>query len=247
MQSTKTVTKPSRQRRMLYQAADHIRHRIFAAHFSPELRASHLVKTFPVRSGDTVRVMRGDHKGLEGKVTRIDKRKYKIYVEGLTREKVDGTTIFMPIHPSKVMITNLNLDDKWRKKILERKKLAQAKPKETQRKPKEKPRPKLEKPVVIIQTKPPAAEEKGAEEKASEEQKTEEQKPLPEKKSLAEETLAEEKRPRKKSTKTKKRTSRKATAQKAEIEIKESAKEKKPRAGKKKPKRKAVKKTEGGE
>jgi large subunit ribosomal protein L24 len=235
MQSTKTVTKPSRQRRMLYQAADHIRHRIFAAHFSPELRASHLVKTFPVRSGDTVRVMRGDHKGLEGKVTRIDKRKYRIYVEGLTREKVDGTTIFMPIHPSKVMITNLNLDDKWRKKILERKKLWKAKPKETERKPKEKPRPKLEKPVGIIQTKPPVAEERVSEE----------QKLLPEKKSIVEETLTEEKRPRKKSAKTKKKTSRKATAQKAKVESKEPVKEKKPRT-EKKPTRKAVKKTEGG-
>jgi ribosomal protein L24 len=65
--------------------------------------------------------MRGDHKGFEGKITRVDKGKYRIYVEGLTREKVDGTTIFVPIHPSKVMITHLNLDDKWRKKILERK------------------------------------------------------------------------------------------------------------------------------
>jgi ribosomal protein L24 len=190
--------------------------------------------------------MRGDHKGLEGKVTRIDKRKYKIYVEGLTREKVDGTTIFMPIHPSKVMITNLNLDDKWRKKILEKKKLWQAKTKGTQRKPREKPSAKFEKPVGIIETKPLVAEEKGIEEKVSEEQKTEEQKPLPEKKSITEKTLAEEKRPRKKSTRIKK-TSRKAPAQKAGAESEEPAREKKPRTQKKKPKRKAVKKTEGGE
>ena len=43
-------------------------------------------------------------------------------MEGLTREKVDGTNIFLPIHPSKVQIRNLNLDDKWRKDILTRKK-----------------------------------------------------------------------------------------------------------------------------
>ena len=242
MQSTERVTKPSKQRRMLHQATDHVRHRFFAAHLSPELRASHLVKTFPARSGDTVRVMRGDHKGFEGKVTRIDKRKYRIYVEGLTREKVDGTTVFVPIHPSKVMITNLNLDDKWRKKILERKKLWQAKPKETQRKPKEKQRAKPEEPAEIIEAKPPVAEEK-----VTEEQSIEEEKPLPEKKPRAEETLAEEKPPRKKTTKAKKRTSKKATAQEARVESKEPAKEKKPRTEKKKPKRKAAKKTEGGE
>lgn len=241
MQSTETVTKPSKQRRMLYQATDHVRHRFFAAHLSPELRASHLVKTFPVRSGDTVRVMRGDHKGFEGKVTRIDKRKYRIYVEGLTREKVDGTTISVPIHPSKVMITNLNLDDKWRKKILERKKLWQAKPKETQRKPKEKQMAKPEQPAEVIEAKPAVAEEK-----ATEKQRTEE-KSLLEKKPLVEKALAEEKPPRKKTTKVKKRMSKKAAAHETRIESKEPGKEKKLRTEKKKPKRKAAKKTEGEE
>ncbi len=115
--------KPTKQRKMIYQAPDHTRYKLFAAPLSPELRTSHSVKTLPVRSGDSVRIMRGDHKGIEGKITRVDRAKYRIYVEGLTREKVDGTTIFVPIHPSKVMITRLNLEDKWRKRILERKKV----------------------------------------------------------------------------------------------------------------------------
>ncbi len=71
--------------------------------------------------GDTVRVMRGDRKGFEGKITRVDRRKYRVFVEGITREKVDGTAIQIPIHPSKVMITNLDLDDKWRREALKRK------------------------------------------------------------------------------------------------------------------------------
>ena len=136
MQTVRPVTKPTKQRKMLYQAPDHIRHKHLAAHLSPDLRATHLAKSLPVRSGDTIRVMRGDHKGTEGKITRIDMRKYRIYVEGLTREKVDGTTIQLAVHPSKVMITRLNLDDKWRKKILERKQKAQKKPKEPTKKPK---------------------------------------------------------------------------------------------------------------
>jgi len=127
MQTVKAVTKPAKQRKMLFQAQDHIRYKLFAAPLSPELRKSHGVKTIPVRSGDTVRIMRGDHKGFEGKIASVDRKKYRIYVEGLTREKVDGTTTFVPIHPSKVMITRLNLDDKWRKKILERKKEARKK------------------------------------------------------------------------------------------------------------------------
>jgi large subunit ribosomal protein L24 len=62
--------------------------------------------------------MRGDKKGVEGKVTRVDRNNYRLFVEGITREKVDGTAIQVPIHPSKVMITNLNLDDKRRRESL---------------------------------------------------------------------------------------------------------------------------------
>jgi large subunit ribosomal protein L24 len=62
--------------------------------------------------------MRGDKKGVEGKVTRVDRSRYRLFVEGITREKVDGTAIQVPIHPSKVMITSLNLDDKWRRESL---------------------------------------------------------------------------------------------------------------------------------
>jgi ribosomal protein L24 len=86
--------------------------------------------------------MRGDHRGLEGKVSRIDRQKYRIYLEGLTREKVDGTTIFVPVHPSKVMITHLNLDDKWRKKVLDKKKEAWRKLEKIAKKPRAKPEEK---------------------------------------------------------------------------------------------------------
>jgi len=93
-----------------------------AAPLSSELATSRGIKTLPVRKGDSIRIMRGDHKGFEGKISRVDLKNYRIYVEGLTREKVDGTTIFVPVHPSKVTIRKLNLDDKWRKAIVERKK-----------------------------------------------------------------------------------------------------------------------------
>jgi large subunit ribosomal protein L24 len=115
------TTKPSKQRKRLYQAPLNERYRTFSASLSSKLKESHGTNSVPVRKGDTVMIMRGDRKGSEGKVTQINRKKYRIFVEGATREKVDGTSILVPIHPSKVMITRLNLDDKWRKKILERK------------------------------------------------------------------------------------------------------------------------------
>ena len=143
MQHTKRVKNPGKQRKRLFNAPAHIRHKLMSAPLSHELTASRGAKTLPVRRGDTILIKRGDNKGFEGKVSRVDLKAYRIYVEGLTREKVDGTNIFLPIHPSKVEIRNLNLDDKWRKDILARKKAIEVPAK--QEKPKAKPAKKAEK------------------------------------------------------------------------------------------------------
>ncbi len=163
MQTIAKTSKPSKQRKMLFQVADHIRYKHFAATLASELRKSYGTRSLPVRSGDTVRVLRGDHKGFEGKVASVDRKKFKIYVEGLTREKVDGSTVFVPIHPSKVMITKLNLDDKWRKKILERRKKAKEVAEKIVEKPPEEvkvaeEKPVKEKPSAVIEA--PMAEKK---------------------------------------------------------------------------------------
>jgi large subunit ribosomal protein L24 len=226
MQTARPVTKPTKQRKMLYQAPDHVRHRLLAAHLSPELRATHIAKSIPVRSGDTIRVMRGDHKGFEGKITRIDLKKYRIYVEGLTREKVDGTTIFVPVHPSKLMITRLNLDDKWRKKILERKQKPQKKPQKPTKKPKLEP---VQKPPETAELKQPP-EEKITEEKITEEKVT----------------AAIERPPKKRASKPRKKT-KKAAAEKKEAQAAETKTEKEPKVQRKRAKRKSAKKTEEGE
>jgi len=119
------TTKPGKQRKRMYQAPLNERYKRFSAPLSSKLKESHGTNSVPVRKGDTVMIMRGDRKGSEGKVSQIDRKNYRIFLEGANREKVDGTTIPVPIHPSKVMITHLNLDDKWRKKILERKGVAE--------------------------------------------------------------------------------------------------------------------------
>jgi large subunit ribosomal protein L24 len=198
MQTIKPVTKPTKQRKKLFQAPDHVRYKFFAAPLSPELRASHGVRTLPVRSGDSVRIMRGDQKGFEGKITSINRKKYRIYVEGLTREKVDGTTIFVPIHPSKVMITRLNLDDKWRKKILDRKKAARKMVEEVA----EKPPKKVVELEEAVEEKPPEKKPKRRKEKAA-------KKPTPEKMKEKAEEAKKETKPKTRKTKTKSKTAEK--------------------------------------
>ena len=116
MRKIKTVTKPSKQRKNYFNAPDHIRYKNFSAPLSSELKASHGIRSFPLKVGDTVKVSRGDNKGFEGKISQVNRKKYKVFLEGLTRETVDGTTFSSPLHPSKVVITKISLDDKLRKK-----------------------------------------------------------------------------------------------------------------------------------
>ena len=112
---------PSKQRKRLYTAPYHSRSHIFSAHLSSELRGSHNSRTMPVKKGDTIRVLRGDYKGFEGKILRVNRKGYRIIVDGINREKADGTSMPVAIHPSKVEVIRLDLDDKWRDKILRRK------------------------------------------------------------------------------------------------------------------------------
>jgi len=117
-----TSSKPSAQRKALYQMPLHLRHKLFNAMLSPELVEKYGVKRLPVRVGDVVRIMRGDFAGHEGKVVEVDLDRVRVHVEGVQIKKADGTPVYYPIHPSKVMIVKLDLSDKYRLKIIERRK-----------------------------------------------------------------------------------------------------------------------------
>ncbi len=71
------------------------------------------------RVGDSVRIVRGEFRNIEGKVTKVIPKDGKVNVEGVTREKIKGGSVPAPIDASKVVITALNLEDKMRKKKLE--------------------------------------------------------------------------------------------------------------------------------
>jgi large subunit ribosomal protein L26e len=64
-------------------------------------------------------ITRGTHKGREGKVTSVYRLKYVIHIERVTRDKSNGQSVPLGIHPSNVVVTKLKLD-KDRESILER-------------------------------------------------------------------------------------------------------------------------------
>jgi len=109
-----STKKPSKQRKKLYQSPEHRIRKLISAPLSGELRTSYGRRSYHVRKGDTVKILRGDFSGIEGKVTNVDTERQRLFVEGVTREKVAGTSTNVSVHSSKVVITKLNLDDKWR-------------------------------------------------------------------------------------------------------------------------------------
>lgn len=113
--------KPRKQRKFLFTAPLHIRRKLMSAHLSKELREKYKTRSIPIRKGDEVEVMRGEFKKRTGKVVRVDLKKYRVYVEGLTIRRTDGTERLKAIHPSNLKIIKLALEDKERLKALERK------------------------------------------------------------------------------------------------------------------------------
>ncbi len=112
---------PRKQRKFRYQAPLHIRHKMMSVNLSPELREEYERRSLPVRKGDTVKVLRGDFKDHEGKVENVDLKNYRIMIEGVNVQKPDGNQVYHPVHPSNLMIIEMDLDDEERNEILERK------------------------------------------------------------------------------------------------------------------------------
>ena len=93
----------------------------FGSALSEELREKHGRTSMRPIKGDGVRIVRGGFKGIEGKVTGVNTKLGQLFIEGVTREKIaGGKTSPVPIDASKVVITNLNLDDKLRRQRLEK-------------------------------------------------------------------------------------------------------------------------------
>ena len=114
------VTKPGKNRKRRFNAPHHVRRKFLSAPLSPSLKTQYGTRSMPVIRDDTVTITKGDRRLTEGKVLRVDMKRIKIYVEGVTRTRMDGSTAQIPIRPENVMITRLNLDDAKRREILDR-------------------------------------------------------------------------------------------------------------------------------
>ncbi|KAI8998683.1 ribosomal protein L24 [Trametes punicea] len=109
-----------KSRKAHFSAPSSVRRKIMSSSLSKELRAKYNTRSIPIRKDDEVRIVRGKYKGREGKVTQVYRKKWVIHVDRVQRDKSNGASVPIGIHPSKVVVTSLKLD-KDRRAILERK------------------------------------------------------------------------------------------------------------------------------
>jgi len=114
--------KPTKIRnRKIYRAMNQTVSKQICAALSKDLRKKYPRRSARIMIDDTVKVIRGEYKGLTGKVAKISTESNSIAIEGNKKEKLKGEKVDVYIHSTNMIITSLNTDDKWRVKILEKK------------------------------------------------------------------------------------------------------------------------------
>ena len=118
---------PRKQRLARYTAPYHRRHREMSSPIDKGLRERQLSRGFmypramPVKKGDRVMIVRGEGKSKSATaVSLVDRKARKVYVEGFTYFKSDGTELQRPIDASNLVIINPDWSDIRRRKILNR-------------------------------------------------------------------------------------------------------------------------------
>jgi len=115
--------KPTKVRNyQIYRATMTTRSKQLGSPLSKELQEKYGKRSIRVVLGDTVKVMRGEYRGIDGKISKVSIADNSIAIEGVKKEKSKGEKFDVLIRSTNVIITNLNLDDHWRKTKLEGKK-----------------------------------------------------------------------------------------------------------------------------
>jgi len=113
------MTKRSKSLKLYFNTSNNTISKRLSARVSTDLIEKYSRKTIRIRIGDTVKILTGQYKNIEGKITHVYTNENKISIEGVTREKLTGGTTPIKIHSSNVLITGLDLKDKSRQEMLE--------------------------------------------------------------------------------------------------------------------------------
>lgn len=100
--------------RLIYQASLQVKSKQLGSALSKDLAKKYGKKSVRVMEGDSIKIVRGEFKGVDGKVSKISMQKSAVAIEGIKKEKTKGDKFDVYIHTSNLLVTSLNGDDKWR-------------------------------------------------------------------------------------------------------------------------------------
>ncbi len=119
--------KPKKQRKAFHEKPLHLKHKDLSAHLSRILMKETGKRSFALRKGDDVKIMRGDYKGKTGKVTSVNRSRQRVLIEKVTRKKSDGTEVMVPFKASNLQIESFDRSDEKRFKRQKKKTEKEAK------------------------------------------------------------------------------------------------------------------------
>jgi len=107
----KSSTNPTKQRKYRENAPKHVKDKLISANIDKELREELGTRNITIRTGDQAKIMRGDYKGEEGIINKIDRENTVVYINKIETERQDGSKSQIPLKPSNLQLTALNVDE----------------------------------------------------------------------------------------------------------------------------------------
>jgi len=126
---------------MIYRATYQTKSKQLGSTLSKDLHKKYGKKSVRVIEGDNVKIVRGEFKGVDGKISKVSTQKSGVSIEGIKKEKTKGEKFDIYIHTSNLIVTSLNTGDKWR--------MAKLEGKDPKKQPKEAPKETPAKEEVI--------------------------------------------------------------------------------------------------
>ncbi len=107
--------KPSKMRnKMIYLATFQTRSKQLGSALSKDLQKKYGKRSVRVNEGDSIKIVRGEFKGVDGKIAKVFPQKNSVTIEGIKKEKTKGEKFDVYIHTSNLLVTSLNSENRWR-------------------------------------------------------------------------------------------------------------------------------------
>jgi len=104
---------------MIYRATYTTKSKQLGSALSKDLHKKYGKRSVRVIEGDNIKIVRGEFKGVDGKISKISTQKSSVSIEGIKKEKTKGDKFDVYIHTSNLVVTSLNTGDRWRMAKLE--------------------------------------------------------------------------------------------------------------------------------